>query len=68
MFKSINIDILGTNMNDKKLGHLPVVDNDIVTNNFKEPEEMLSELDLKSKEVRVNISINTILIHYTPIN
>lgn len=57
MFKRTNIENLGININGEKLSHLRFADDLIlITDDLKEAQEMLSELNLASREVGLKIN------------
>lgn len=59
LFERINIDNHCININDEKLTHLGFADDlALITDHFKEAKEMLNEVDLASKNVRLNMIIN----------
>lgn len=58
MFTRTNIENLGINIIGEKLSHLRFADDLIlITNDLKEAQEMMSELNLASREVGLKINI-----------
>lgn len=60
MFKSTNIENLGSNINGEKLRHLPFVGNLVLTTDYyKHKKEVVDELDLVFREIELNTNIGS---------